>query len=97
MNGAVLIIVVFQQNIDLIAYRSLDVTFLVPEFRHRNLPFGLIADVHHDKVIVDLDNPSPDYLSFLDILKALIVKILHSIEIFQICFEQPIIGLRWLS
>ena len=86
-----------QQHIDFIADRSPDVTLFIAKFRHRNLPFRLVADVHHDEVVVHLDNPASDYFSLLDILKALIVEILHGVEVFKVRFEHSIIVLRRLG
>ena len=97
VNGAVFIVVKFQQHIDFIADGGLDVTLFVFKFVNRDLSFGLVADVHHDKVVIDLDDSPSDYLPLLDILKALIVKILHGVDVFKISFEHALIGLRWLG
>jgi len=94
VDGAVLIVVELEQNIDIVADGSLYHSLFVLEFVDGNLSFGLVTDIDHDVVIADLHNAPANDLALLDIPKALFVKILHGIHVFDFTLNVGIVRHR---
>src|SRR5208337_4394626 len=82
MNSAVIVIMELEQNVDFISNAGLHFAQFILEFVNRDLAFRFVPDVHHDKIITELDDPSADYLALLDISEALLIKVVHGIRFF---------------